>query len=128
MKKLLIEIFLLTIGLPVFTLTALVGFVYTFGKHIIKLDYSLSKQTSPLIRSITLSIDGVANALAGELINDIYKPIVKYGKWYQTISAVSGINYLLGNDNKLRKFIDKVLGKNHCIDAPTEMEIKYYNI
>ena len=128
MKKLLIEIFLLIIGLPVFTLTALVGIVYTFGKHIIKLDYSLSKQTSPLIKSITLAIDGVANALAGELINDIYNPIVRYGKWYQTISAVSGINYLLGNDNKLRKFIDKVLGKNHCIDAPTEMEKKYYNI
>jgi hypothetical protein len=111
-------------GVHIFIVTSIIGLVYTFGKHIIKLDYSLSKQLSPAVRSVTLAIDGIANALAGELMNDVYKPIVKYGKWYQTISAVTGINYLKGYDTRLRKFLDKVLENNHCKDAVTEMEKK----
>ena len=127
MKKLLKEIGFFIIGVPIFIITSIIGLVYTFGKHIIRLDYSLSKQLSPAVRSVTLAFDGIANALAGELLNDIFKPIIKFGKWYQTISAVTGINYLKGHDTKLREFLDK-LEKNHSKDAVTEMEKYYYNL
>ena len=126
MKKLLIELVFACVGIPVFIILFIVGFFYTFFKHLFKWDYSLSKQTLPLIRSVTLAFDGLANAGAGELLNDVYKPIIKYGKWYQTISAVTGINYLKEQDSKLRLFLDKILGKNHCTEAITEMERDYY--
>ena len=126
MKKLLIELVFACVGIPVFVVLFVVGFFYTFFKHLFSWDYSLSKQTLPLIRSVTLAFDGLANAGAGELLNDVYKPIIKYGKWYQTISAVTGLNYENGKDSKLRVFLDKILGKNHCTDAITEMERDYY--
>lgn len=127
MKQLLIQIGLLIVGGFVFLLLFVVGFCYTTAKHIYKLDYSLSKQLLPIIRSITLLFDGLANAGAGELLNDVYKVTgaIKYGKWYQTISAVTGLLLLHVKDIKLRVFLDKVLGKNHCIEAISE-EDKYY--
>ena len=126
--KLLIEILFAIIGIPVFISLFIIGFIYTLFKHIWKLDYSISKQLTPFITSLTRAFDGIANAGGGELLNDVYKPIIKFGKWYQTISSVTGINLLKGLDIKLRKFLDKILGKNHCINAITEEENLYYNL
>ncbi|REH00257.1 hypothetical protein [Flavobacterium aquicola] len=127
MKKLFIEILFLVVAAVVFPLLFVVGLLYTLGKHFYYLDYSLSKQLVPIIRSINLILDGLANAGAGELMNDVYKVSgsIKYGKWYQTISAVTGLLLLHIKDIKLRLFLDKVLGKNHCIEAISE-EDKYY--
>jgi hypothetical protein len=127
MKQLFIQIVLLIVGGFVFLLFFVVGFLYTTGKHIYKLDYSMSKQFMPIIRSVTLLFDGLANAGAGELLNDVYKVDgnIKYGKWYQTISAVTGLLLLHVNDIKLRLFLDKALGENHCVEAISE-EDKYY--
>ena len=127
MKSLLKELLFLVIGVPLFLLVFVLGFVYTFLKHLFRLDYSISRQLLPILRSITLVTDGLANAGCGELLNDTYKPIVNYGKWHQTISAVTGINYLKKKDTKLRIFLDKVLGKKHCEDAITD-ECKYFYI
>ena len=62
------------------------------------------------------------------MLNDILKikGKVKYGKWYQTISAVTGLIKIYEKDTKLRRFLDKILGKNHCIDAITESDSFYY--
>lgn len=127
MKKLFIEILFLVVAAVVFPLLFVVGLVYTLGKHFYYLDYSLSKQLVPIVRSVSLLFDGLANAGAGELLNDVYKVSgsIKYGKWYQTISAVTGLLLLHFKDIKLRLFLDKVLGKNHCIEAISE-EDKYY--
>lgn len=127
---LLKEVFLLIIGSIVFLSLFLVGLVYSFVKHTLKLDYSLSKQLTPIVRSVTLLINGLANSGAGELLNDILKVngLIKYGKWYQSISSVTGLRLKYENqDNNFRKFVDFVLGKNHCIEAIREEEDYYYS-
>ena len=129
MKNVLKEIGLLIVALIIFPTVFIIGFIYTFIKHLWSLDYSLNRQLIPLIRSISLSLDGLANAGAGELINDFYqiKGKIKYGKWYQTISAISGLILLHEKDTSLRKTLDKALGTNHCVDAITEADKEFYN-
>ena len=126
--KLLLEVVFTIIGIPIFILVFICGIFYTFFKHVIKFDYSIVQQTQPLLRSINLTFDGLANAGAGEMLNDILKikGRIKYGKWYQTISAVTGLIKIYEKDTKLRRFLDKILGKNHCIDAITESDNFYY--
>lgn len=128
MKSIILELFLLVIGGIVFSLLFVVGFVYTLGKHIYKLDYSPTKHLTPIIRSLTLILDGLANAGAGELLNDAFKikGEIRYGRWYQTISSVTGLLYLFVKDTKLRVKLDNVLGRNHCVDAIRDEEIQYY--
>ncbi|EJL66321.1 hypothetical protein [Flavobacterium sp. CF136] len=128
MKKLIIEIGLFIMAILIFPLLFVVGIIYTCGKHIWKLDYSFSKQFTPILRSVNLILDGLANAGAGELLNDCFKITgsIKYGKWYQTISAVTGLILLHIKDTKMRIFLDKVLGKNHCVDA-VSIEDKFYH-
>ena len=129
MIQLLKEIAWLIIGCVVFPIVFVVGVLYTFVKHIIKLNYSLSKQLAPIVRSTNLALDGLANAGAGEMLNDAFKisGTIKYGKWYQTISAVTGLIKTHIKDTKLRVFLDKVLGKNHCVEAITEEDKYYYS-
>lgn len=128
MKELLKQILFLVVGSIVFTLLFAVGFIYTTIKHIIKFDYSLAKQLSPIVGSITLLFDGLANAGGGELLNDFYKVEgkIKFGKWYQTISAITGLLLIHVKEIKLRPFLDKVLGKNHCVEAISEQDKFYY--
>ena len=126
--KLLLEILFMVIGIPIFLTLFLVGVCYTFGKHLLKWDYSTSKQFIPILRSINLVFDGLANAGAGELLNDALKirnEHARYGKWYETISAVTGLIKQYEKDTWLRKFL-KVLGKSHCEEAVTEMQNYYY--
>ena len=130
--QLLVEIVLLLVGgCFIFPLVFIVGVFYSFIKHLlIKFDYSISKQLIPIIRSITLTSDGLANAGGGEMLNDVLKvkkeAKIKYGKWYQTISAVTGLRKVYDNeDSWLRRFL-KVLGKNHCEEAITKEEHFYY--
>lgn len=127
--KLLLEVLFMAIGIPIFLLLFVAGIFYTFVKHVIKWDYSLSRQFTPILRSINLVFDGLANAGAGELLNDAFKiknDNVRFGKWYETISAVTGLIKQYEKDTWLRKFL-KILGKNHCEEAITEMQNYYYN-
>ena len=127
--KLFLEIFFMIIGIPIFSLLFVVGVLYTFVKHVKNWDYSISRQFTPILRSINLVFDGLANAGAGELLNDVFKiknKFVRYGKWYETISAVTGLIKQYEKDTWLRKFL-KILGKNHCEEAITEMQKYYYN-
>ena len=128
--NLLLEILLTAVSFVVFPALFIAGIIYSLGKHIYHLDYSLNKQLQPIFRSISLSLDGLANAGAGELLNDTFKlkGKLKYGKWYQTISAVTGLAMLFINDTWLRRFLDKVLGKNHCVDAISEEDKYFYKI
>jgi hypothetical protein len=62
-------------------------------------------------------------------LNDVLKvknEFAKYGKWYETISAVTGLIKQYEKDTWLRKFL-KILGKNHCEEAITEMQKYYYD-
>ena len=64
------------------------------------------------------------------MLNDILKVKgkIKYGKWYNTISAITGLRLKFESaDNKFRKTLDKILGKNHCEEAITEEENFYYS-
>jgi hypothetical protein len=130
---LLLELaFLIVGGCFAFPLLFVIGFFYTFFKHLLQCDYSVSKHLRPILRSMTLVSDGLACAGAGELLNDFYKipkgSIARYGKWYQTISAVTGIlKVYLNRDLPLRKHLE-ILGKNHCEEAITPQEHVYYNI
>lgn len=133
MKRLFISLLELILGgFIIFPTMFIIGVIYTLFKHLIKLDYSISKQAIPVIRSITLAFDGLANAGSGEIINDILKvkedAIIRYGKWYQTISSVTGLRQVFNNsDNWFRRLINRVLGKNHCIESITKQEFFYYS-
>lgn len=71
----------------------------------------------------------MANAAAGELFNDATKAkSYKYGNWNETISGVTGSLQRNGEDTKLRKILDKVLGVNHCIDAIVGRNIVFKNL
>lgn len=131
--NLLLEIlFLIVGGMIIFPSLFIIGFIYSFIKHILfKFDYSFSKHLLPILRSINLTIDGLANAGAGELLNDVLKvkqkSSIRYGRWYQTISAVTGLRLVYHNkDNWFRKFLE-ILGKDHSVKAITEEEHYYYN-
>ncbi|TXI87151.1 MAG: hypothetical protein E6Q36_07935 [Chryseobacterium sp.] len=127
--KLLLEILFMVIGIPIFLTLFVIGIIYTFIKHVLKWDYSISRQFTPILRSINLVFDGLDNAGTGELLNDALKiknNYARYGKWYETISAVTGLVKLYEKDTWLRKFL-KILGKNHCEEAITEMQSYYYN-
>jgi carbohydrate-binding DOMON domain-containing protein len=128
MKNLIIQLLLLIVGCIVFPCLFVVGFCYTSGKHLWRLDYSFSKQLTPIVRSINLVLDGLANAGAGEMLNDVYRvtDTIKYGQWYQTISAVTGLLLLHVKDTKLRVFLDKVLGSNHCVEAISKEDLFFY--
>lgn len=128
MGKILLQLFLLVIGGIVFIPLFVVGVLYTFGKHVCRWDYSPVKQIVPVLRNIVLVLDGLANAGAGELLNDAFKikGIIRYGRWNQTISAVTGLIYTYVKDTRFRRTLDKVLGKNHCTDAITEQDNYYY--
>ena len=124
------EILLVIVGLLVFIPLAFLGVIYTISKHILLLDYSMKRQIQPVLRNFILSVDGFANATAGELLNDVFKikqeSKLRYGKWYQTISAVTGLlKVYKDKDTWLRKML-KILGKSHCEEAITEMEHEYY--
>jgi len=129
MKKLLIETAKLIVAIIVFLPLAIIGIIYTFFKHILKLDYYFSKQLNPLIKSLALLLDGLANAGGGELLNDILKikGNIKYGEWDRTISAVTGLLLKFkGIDNKFRIRLDKIMGTNHSIEAITKEDNFYY--
>ena len=128
MINLLLELLKMIIGGTVFLTVFIIGIFYTFVKHIIFFDYKIVTQLVPIVRSVTLSIDGIACAGAGELLNDALriKGNIKYGKWYQTISAVTGLIFMYEKDTKLRVILDKILGKKHCVDAITEQDNYYY--
>lgn len=125
----LLELFLLVIGGIIFIVLFVFGSIYTFVKHVVKCDYSGRKQLQPIIRSVTLALDGIACAGAGELLNDALKikGKIRYGKWYQTISAITGLVHIYEKDTWLRRFLDKTLGKNHCQEAITEQDKFYYS-
>jgi uncharacterized membrane protein len=128
--NLLKQIGILLLAILVFIPLMAIGFLYTLFKHaLVKFDYSLSKQFVPVVKAMYLSLDGLAGAFAGELLNDILKPkFVKYGKWNYTISATTGINYIKGDDKKFREILDCVLGKKHCEKATTKEQKCLYKI
>lgn len=129
--KLLTEVVIFFIGLFLFIPLIGIGLIYSVVKHLIKMDFSLSKYLKPIVRSATLVTSGFANASAGELLNDLSKisksEKIKYGKWYQTIPAVAGLRLMFVKDTNFRKILDKILGKNHCIDAVNESDRFYHN-
>ena len=125
MKSLLELIASIFIFIPL----GIIGLLYSLFKHLFIADFSLRKFVSPIVRGITLAIDGFGNSGAGELINDVLGPTVKFGKWYQTISAITGVNYLKYKKLiKFRNILNKVLGKLHCENAITQNDRSYYEI
>lgn len=129
MISVLKEFLILIVASVVFSFLFIVGIIYTFLKHILKWDYAVKKQLLPIIRSVSLALDGLACASAGELLNDTLKVKgpVKYGKWYQTISAITGLIHKYEKDTWLRRFLDKALGKNHCSESISIQDSFFYD-
>ncbi|MHA1401536.1 MAG: hypothetical protein ACTSQE_14395 [Candidatus Heimdallarchaeaceae archaeon] len=137
MKTFFKTLILSILSWAIFPIVFVIGFIYSTLKHIIKLDYSLKKQFYPIVMAMALIRDGMANAGAGELFNDtvlkrkkdksLYKGSYKYGKWYDTISAVTGVDEKRGKINGFGKFFTALLsftlGKNHSIESIKEDRI-----
>ena len=130
------ELVTFVIGSSVFLIYSILGWAYSLGLHLWLKDFSLKKFVSPIVRVFTLLFDGLANALGGELLNHFLKPKIKFGKWWQTISAITGINYLHNKKygitnkkiDKFRNILNKILGKNHCENAITDNDRVYYKL
>lgn len=112
-----------------FLIVAVLGFLWTLGKHLWQRDYSAKRQFKPIMRAFALCNDCFANASGGEMLNDIMKVKdgeIKYGWFQQTISSVTGLRFIFNHrDSRLRKVLNKV-HKDHCELAPSEMEMFYY--
>lgn len=92
----------------------------------------------PILKSVALIFDGLANAGCGELLNDLlikkagddfHPKAYKYGKWHDTISEVTGINYMRKVLKKIGIWFKNLLDillfeKDHAVKAI--MENKYY--
>lgn len=127
--RLVKELLLLLLAIPVFLIPAVIGVIYTFIKHVRRWDYNINKQLAPIVRSLSLSLDGFANAAAGELLNDLIvedNTNHRYGKWNETISAVTGWNAkkdtLSKFGKRFREFVDRafnLMGEkgSHVINA-----------
>ena len=132
--RLIITLLVFCIGVPVFIFIGCVGIIYTFIKHLFYTqDYSSSKQLNPIFHAITLLTDGFANSSAGELFNDITsiksKANIKYGNYWETISAISGLRKRIGKDNIVRKVVDFAFSPfetNHCEKAIKPEQKAYY--
>jgi len=123
------ELLTLIGSIIIFIPLGVIGVLYSIVKHLCKMDFSLRKLLNPVIRGVTLAIDGFGNSTGGEMMNDFLKPSVKFGNWYQTISAVVGINFLSKKElPKFRNTLNKILGKKHCEDAITEVDRFFYGI
>lgn len=124
------EVIQLFIGAFVFLFLGFIGILYTLIKHIIKKDYKLKVQFKPIIRSVNLLVDCFASASAGELLNDVLKikkeDNIRYGSWYRTISALTGLRIKFRKTDWFAKFINGLLGKNHCVDAINKEDDFYY--
>ena len=134
----LIYVLLFLAALIAFPPLIVLGFVYPVAKHLIvpllklrRPDYSLKKHFFPIFKLFALILDQLANAIAGELLNDIllkkdsetiYHPdAYKYGKPYDTISEVTGVNELRESLNvwgrKFSALLGVVLNENHSVLA-----------
>lgn len=128
-KNFFIVILLFLGAIIAFIPLSIIGVIYTLVKHIILLDYRPGKQLTPILHNFALLLDGMANAMAGELLNDTllkkkedgtyYINTVKWGKWHHTISEITGVNEERRTLNKwgiiFTKFLWTVLNKNHSI-------------
>lgn len=127
-----LALLVLVLAAVCFTAIGIVGIFYTLVKHIWLRDYSLSTQLVPIIESCQLLFDGFACTGAGELINDSMKiskdSKVKYGKWYHTISGITGVFTLVVRDSGMRKFINGIFfwQKDHCNEAITPEQRSHY--
>jgi len=125
-------ILMIPISWFVFAIVSVVGFTYSTIKHVFFMqDYSFSKQFTPILKALLLIPDGFANAAGGEMFTDVclkfrkngelYKGAVRYGKWYMTISAVTGANEKRGRltrtGKRLTALLSATLGPNHSIEA-----------
>ena len=115
-----------------------IGFFYPMFKYLVmplmrleRPTYSLKKHFFPIFKVFALILDQTANAIAGGLLNDCllkrevdgtyHKKAYKYGKPYDTISEVTGINEEREALNKFGIWFTKALGvvlnDNHSILA-----------
>jgi len=115
MKETLKQFIIMLVSIIVMSLASIRGVIYTLIKHLWKLDYKIEKQLAPIFRSIALAFDGIANACSGEYYNDrnlIVKGKYPYGRWQQTLSAVTGYNVISKNltckGKKFRKWVDDI--------------------
>ncbi len=127
----IIAIVLFIAAIVAFLPLCVIGFFYSTIKHILRWDYSFKKQFFPIFHNLALILDGMANAFSGELLNDtlikldqkknLHPEAYKYGKWYDTISEVTGVNEERQALNRFGMFFTKCLGfvlnDNHSILA-----------
>ncbi|GAF91623.1 unnamed protein product, partial [marine sediment metagenome] len=83
------------------------------------------KKISKYFHNVAFSRDQLGNAMGGEVMNSLLLKSEKdapklYGNVDETISHVTGVNYLANNTTKLGTFVAKVLNKldkNHVENA-----------
>jgi hypothetical protein len=123
----IVYVILFIVAIPAFAPVIVSGFLYPFWKYLFwpllqlkRPTYSPKKHFFPLFKVLALIIDQWANAFAGALLNDLmlkknkkhhyHVKAYKYGKPYDTISEVTGINEERNTLNPRGKWFTKMLG------------------
>ena len=127
MKRLLINLLLAVISLPLTVFFGTIAIVYTHIKMLIRLfrfgPKKVIKELSRYYWLIALSIDQTANVINQYWFNDWMlgdSKIYPYGHPDQTVSHVTGYNYVKGNTRIILKIVAKILNfldKNHVQNA-----------
>jgi hypothetical protein len=97
-----------------------------FFVYLLKFIIELFKLIFDVFEKAAVIIDRLGNVILGNIFNDLflYKEFRKLSKFYQsevTISASFGhahkCGYLNSKGEKFRSMLDKVFGKDHCLNA-----------
>lgn len=141
-KKEIEPVLLFLSALVVFGTLILFGIIYTFFKSIyecftwrfwkgiikfikywLNVIYQLWNVIKYFLVKFAISLDYIGNITGGELIEDFVtaKENTLYGKGNWTISAATGKleinNELNFKGRNFSSLLDKILGKNHCIES-----------
>lgn len=114
---LVLAIILLIILLVPGIITTLAQYMYRPGQALWRF--------SEVMKQTALSIDGLGNVLLGAFLNAVFckQDGHRYGRWYETISQVTGENELRGTLTKpgigFKNFLNWLFEPDHCRNAVT---------
>ena len=127
MKRLLVNLLLALISVPLTVFFGILAIIYTHIKMFIWLfrfgPKKVIRKLGEYYWLVALSVDQTANVINQYWFNDWMlgdSKIYPYGHPDQTVSHVTGVNYVKGNTRTILKIVAKILNfldKNHVQNA-----------
>lgn len=112
----------LVLAIVLLVLLLIPGILTTLAQYIYRPGQALWR-FSEVMKQTALSIDGLGNVLLGAFLNAVFckKDGHRYGRWYETISQVTGENELKGTLTRqgvgFKNFLNWLFEPDHCRNA-----------